>query len=391
MYLKLKTFSVFIIIVFFLLGCNKKENKNEVEQKKESRSEIVKLSRESIKDIGLTIDTISYKPFTETITIPAKVLVDQDNEAQVGSLVQGRVNKVLVKIGDYVKAGQPLMNLEGLEIGVIKSNFLKAKASLDYVKSNFERQKTLNEQKIGSQKSFLEAQSEYEKALAELKAEDKKIHSIGLTDEEILDNKNNSDDAHTSGTLTVKAPINGVVVERNVVIGQMVDGTTNAFRIINTNSIWIDGQIYEKDINKVKEKNGVSFTVSSYPNEIFSGKINYIGYIIDEKTRTITIRAEFFNPTGKLKPQMYGEMYIPIGNSSKSILISAESIIKINNADFVFIQKDDTTFEKRSVATGKSEGSFIEIKEGLKEGEKVVSKGAFFLKSEMLKDELGGE
>ena len=106
----------------------------------------------------------------------------------------------LLNPGDHVRQGQILMNIESLEIGVIKSDFLKAKANLDYYKANYERQKTLNEQNIGSQKSLLEAKSEYEKALAELKSEDKKIHAIGLTDEEILDSKNNSETEHLGGS-----------------------------------------------------------------------------------------------------------------------------------------------------------------------------------------------
>jgi membrane fusion protein, heavy metal efflux system len=386
----MKNLIISFIIILSILGCGKKETKKESEQKKESSREIVKISLESIKDIGLKVDTVTLKPYTETISVPARVITNQDNEAQVGSLVQGRVNKVFVKIGDYVKIGQVLMSIEGLEIGVIKANFLKAKATYDYAKSNFDRQKSLSQEKIGSQKSFLESEAEYEKALAEYKAEDKKIHSVGLTDEEVLGDYSNNNN-HTSGTLSVKSPINGVVVERNVVIGQLVDGMTNAFKIINTSSVWVDGQIYEKDLNKIKDRSNVIFTAPSYPGEKFTGKISYIGQIVDERTRTITIRAEFNNSNGKLKPQMFGEMQAPTGSATDAVLLPMEAIIKINNADFVFIQQNDTTFEKRSVIVGLPDGEFIEIKEGIKAGEKVVVKGAFFLKSELLKDELGGE
>ena len=95
----------------------------------------------------------------------------------------------------------------------------------------------------------MESQSEYEKALAEYRAEDKKIHSVGLSDTDINDEKKSEE--HTSGTLSIKSSINGIVVERNVVIGQSVDVTTNAFKIINISSVWVDGQVYEKDIAKI--------------------------------------------------------------------------------------------------------------------------------------------
>jgi len=172
------------------------------------------------------------------------------------------------------------------------------------------------------------------------------------------------------------------------VIGQFVEGNTNAFKIINTSLVWIDGQIYEKDINQVNEKTNVVFTSASYPNEKFIGKINYIGQTIDEYSRTITIRADFNNLNGKLKPQMFGELQIPTGKNSIAILIPAESVIKINNADFIFVQKNDSTFEKRSVVMGSIQDEMAEIKEGLREKEKVVVKGSFYLKSALMKEEL---
>ncbi|MFA7422064.1 MAG: efflux RND transporter periplasmic adaptor subunit, partial [Melioribacteraceae bacterium] len=277
----------------------------------------------------------------------------------------------------------------GLDVGEIKAGFMIAKAALDYTKANYERQKKLFDEKIGSQKSLLESQAEYEKALAEYKAEDKKIHSVGLSDENVTDGKIGEE--HTSGTLSIKSSINGIVVERNVVIGQLVDATTNAFKVINTNTVWIDGQIYEKDITKINQKTNALFTSSTYMNENFAGRIIYIGQTVDEQSRTITVRGEFTNSNSKLKPQMFGELKIPVSSNEKAIMIPEESVVKETGNDYVFVQTSDTTFEQRKVLTGLSVDNRIEIKEGLKEGEKVVSKGVFYLKSELKKEELEGD
>jgi len=388
----IKKYGLLIIILpIILIGCAENKEAEKEEHKESEHSQLVKLSAKSIKDIDLKTETVSLKPFTGFITIPAKVLANQDNEAQVGSLVQGRVFSVHVKVGDYVKQGQILMYVEGLEIGEIKASYLKAKASLDYAKADYLRHKALFDQNIGSKQSFYEAESEYEKASAEFNAEDKKIHSIGLSDDDVLIGSTGLSEAHTSGTLPVKSPITGVVVERNVVIGQLVDGTTNAFKIINSSNIWVDGQIYEKDINKIMEKSEAQFTTSAFLDEKYEGRVTYIGQTIDERTRTITIRAEFANRNGKMKPQMFGELNIPAGKNSKAILIPSESIIKIDNADYVFVQKDDSTFEKRAVSIGASQKDLLEIKVGLKENERVVVKGAFYLKSELMKEELEGD
>ena len=376
------------VLAFAFWGCSDKEEPKKEESHNE-HSEVVKLSAESIKQIKLETETVSLQPFTGYLTIPAKVITNQDNEAQIGLLVQGRVHRVFVKVGDFVKAGQVLMTVEGLDIGQIKAGFLIAKAALDYTKANYERQKKLFNEKIGSQKALLESQAEYEKALAEYKAEDKRIHSVGLSDEDVMDDKTGEE--HTSGTLPIKSSISGIVVERNVVIGQLVDATTNAFKVINTNTVWVDGQIYEKDIAKINRKTNALFTSETYRNEKFNGRIIYIGQTVDEQTRTITVRSEFSNANNKLRPQMYGELKIPVGVNAKAIMIPAEAVVKEAEQEYAFVQTSDSTFEQRKVITGSSVDNRIEIKEGLREGEKVVSKGVFYLKSELKKEELEGD
>jgi cobalt-zinc-cadmium efflux system membrane fusion protein len=161
--------------------------------------------------------------------------------------------------------------------------------------------------------------------------------------------------------------------------------------VINTNSVWVDGQIYEKDLAKINQKTSAVFKTTTYPNENFNGRIIYIGQTVDEQSRTITVRAEFSNPTNKLKPQMFGELRIPIGANAEAIMIPDEAVVKETGQEYVFVQTNDTTFEKRIVVAGTSSDKMIEIKEGLKEGETVVSKGVFYLKSELKKDELAGD
>ncbi len=382
---------LYIIISFqalVILGCSNEETPQKDEHHEEHIKE-VKLTAESIKLIKIETEKMSLQLLTGFISLPAVIIPNQDNEAQVGSLVQGRVQKVFVKLGDHVKAGQVLMTVEGLDIGTIKAGFLKAKSSLDYTKATYERQKKLFNEKIGSQKSLLESQAEYEKALAEFKAEDKRIHSIGLSDEDVNNGKTN--DEHTSGNLPIKSPINGIIVERNIVVGQLVDATINAFKVNNNSTVWVDGQVYEKDLNKINQKTSAIFTSTVYPNESFDGNIIYLGQSIDEKSRTLLIRGEFRNSHNKLKPQMFGELRIPIGENTKAILVPEEAVINETDLSYVFIQINATTFEQRIVITGTSVNNRIEIKEGLHEGEIVVTKGVFYLNSELKKEEIEGD
>ncbi|RJP72791.1 MAG: efflux RND transporter periplasmic adaptor subunit [Ignavibacteriales bacterium] len=394
MKLSIKFLMMLAVLSTGFYGCGGNETEMK-EEHKDEHSDVIRLSDESIKHIGLKTATVKLQPFTGYITLPAKVITNQDNEAQIGSLVQGRVHQVFVKVGDFVKTGQVLMTVEGLDVGVIKAGYLKAKANLEFVKADYERHKTLMDQNIGSKQSYFEAKAEYEKALAEFDAEDKKVHSIGLDDEDVTNENNNS---HTAGTLPIKSSINGIVVERNVVIGQLVDATTNAFKVINTSNVWIDGQIYEKDIAKLNQKTSAIFTTGTYVNEKFNGKIIYIGQTVDEQTRTITIRGEFSNANNRLKPQMFGELKIPVGADAKAIMIPEEAVTKETGTAYVFVQTSDTStpvggqvFEKRNVVTGSTVDELIEIKEGLKEGEIIATKGVFYLKSELKKEEIEGD
>jgi len=391
----IKFLSVLLITAFLFWGCGEKKNEEAKEESQPHEKREIILSDKAIKEMGIEIQTIKNETLTGLIKAAAKLIPNQDYEAQVGSLVQGRVWKAFVKEGDYVKEGQVLMQLEGLEIGELKAVYLKAKSNLDYYKAVYERQKTLIEQNIGSQKTLQEAKSDYEKATADFNAEDKRIHAVGLNHEDVLENGSLE---HIAGILPIKSPINGIVTERNVVIGQLVEPNTNAFKVMNTSTLWADGQIYEKDISKLSGKPKIEFTTSAYLNERFNGDIILVGQTIDEHSRTIKVRATLNNPGYRLKPQMFGEMFIPIGGTIKGIVVPSDAIIKENGKSYVFKAENDSTlptgrqvFKKQLVEIGSELGGKVEIKNGLKVGDKIAFKGVFFLKSELLKETLAEE
>ena len=355
---------------------------------KNGAEEIVRLSRETANSIKLEIIEVKEGELSGEITAPARILPNQDLEAVVGTLVQGRVSKVFVSLGDYVKKGQTLMFIEGLQIGEIKAQFLKAKANLSYAGANYNRLKTLIEQNVGSQKSFLEAKAEYDKAVAEFNAEDKKIHSVGLTDNDAEGSSGN--DEHSADSLAVKSPIEGTITERNVIIGQLVEPNTNCFKIINTTSLLADGQIYESDLSRIDGKPEITISSSIYPGAGFKGKIIYISDILDKDTRTFKIRASVLNRDKKLKPEMFAEMKIPTARTAKTLIVPSEAVVREGKTSFIFVAINDTTFEKRDVVKGSSQGEFIEIKQGVNKGDKIVGKGSFMLKSEIKKEIFGG-
>ena len=379
-----------------LAGCggDKKEEANANPESKDGAAHLVVLSAASATEAGLTVTIAEMKPLAGIMEVPAKLLPNQDLEAHVGSFVQGRVRKVFANVGDVVREGQELLEVEGLEVGQIKASFIKAKAQMDYAEANYQRMKTLLEQKVGSQKAFLESQAEFDKARAEFGAEDKRIHSIGLTDADLLKfvvPGASEKEGHVRDVLPIRAPIGGTIIERNIVIGQLVDASTLAFRIVNASTLWAEGQVHESALSMLAGKPDVAFIATAFPGEEFRGKVIYIAPVVEERSRTITIRAAIPNRNGRLKPQMFGELKVPTGGEAMGLLIPAESVQKEQEATYVFVAVNDTTFERRTITLGASFAPMVEVREGIRPGERIVTKGAFQLKSESRKHDLEGD
>jgi membrane fusion protein, heavy metal efflux system len=387
------TYALIMPMACFLAGCSARsdDQKPMPSLEGERASSEVRISAATARDLGLVVMEAKRKIVQTSLSIPAHLAPNQDREAIVGSLVQGRVNCVLVNAGDRVSKGQQLMLLEGLEIGEIKAAFIKAKAHLRYAEATAKRQRVLNEQNIGSDKALLEAEAELQNARAGFTAEDRKIHSVGLTDKDVerfVEDNGDSASSHIGGLLPIRAPLSGVVAERNVVQGQLVDATTNAFRIIDTDVLWADGQLHERDFDAKVTGGPATLTVTALPGREFKGNIVFVSPMVDAQTRTVTVRAAIPNAAKMLKPNMFGQMQIPTARDTVAILVPAEALVTIGNSDIVFVQTSDSTFEKRSIVVGATHSLAVEVKNGLKEHERIVVQGSFYLKSELLKAQL---
>ena len=389
-------FGSLLCTLLLLAGCGRAPEAEQRQAPESAAAEAanrVVLRQTAIREIGLEIVTVQQRPLTGTITAPAELRPNQDREALVGTLVPGRVSEVLVRLGDRVRPGEPLMRVEGGEVGEIKARFIKAQAQRDFTAANLERQKLLAGEKIGSQKTLQEAQAAYDQALAEYHAEDRRIHAVGLDHGELEGELAlaAAGGEHRSGSLTITAPIGGVVVERSVVIGQAVDAGTTAFRIIDPSVLWADAQLFEKDLPLVAGQPEIRFQTTAWPGTAFTGRLIHIGEMVDEQSRTVLLRAEIANPQRLLKSGMFGEMVIPAGGRGRGLMVPAEALFREEGGWALFVALDDTTFVRRPVETGLAAGTETQINSGLREGERIVSRGAFYLRSELNKSEFAEE
>lgn len=191
--------------------------------------------------------------------------------------------------------------------------------------------------------------------------------------------------------LELKAPIDGVIIDRKASIGELVGKDKEIFTISDPTDLWAIAEIKERDIGGVKVGQDASFSVLAYPGEMFRGKVVRVGNEVESESRTVEARIEINNADGRLKSGMFADIEITTTVLSHVIVVPDSALQTDEDREVVFVALDGNRFEKRSVVPGIEQRSRVEIREGLKPGEKVVTEGSFVLKSEMLKGELGEE
>ena len=215
-----------------------------------------------------------------------------------------------------------------------------------------------------------------------MNAAEKKLHVLGFTEEQV---KVITETHQISPAITLFAPISGKIIENKATLGAMVDQSTEILTIMDPNLLVIDADIYEKDIAKIRIGQQVEVSVPAYPQEKFIGKTSYISDILNEKTRTITVRTEVKNHKFKLKPGMFADIDIFLNHQSQALVLPKEAILDDKDEHIVFIQIDDK-YIPLIVETGAREGNFIEIIQGIREGDEIVTVGNFQLKSKLYEE-----
>ena len=188
--------------------------------------------------------------------------------------------------------------------------------------------------------------------------------------------------------LEVKSPIDGVITDRKSTAGELVTKDTQIYMISDPTDLWVLAEIKERDIAAVKNGQDASFTVLAYPGETFRGKVARIGNRVEDQSRTVETRIEVNNADGRLKPGMFADVEI-VTTVTEGVLVISDKALQTNGEEvIVFIALDATKFEKRVVKLGMEQHGRVQVLEGVKAGEKVVTDGSFILKSEMLKSEM---
>jgi RND family efflux transporter MFP subunit len=219
-----------------------------------------------------------------------------------------------------------------------------------------------------------------------------KLMTFGLTQDAARDADRIGKDENPSH-LPVKAPFRGTVVEKHAVPSERIDPKSQLFVLADLSSVWVQADVFEADLPLVRGLTGkpIKFrsSVARIPER--TATVVYTGDLIDKSSRAMTLTAKADNADRALKPGMFVEVGFDLTDSTDVLQVPVTAVLRHENRPFVFVAAGDDTFAKREVALGRTAGDWVEVTEGLKRGERVVVRGGFVLKSEMLKDQMVGE
>jgi cobalt-zinc-cadmium efflux system membrane fusion protein len=367
-------------VVLALMGCNEHEDTQASGSPLAtmSASQVVHVSPKANREIA--VEPAQVKAVTEGLTLQGRIQYNPDHSVRISSPLVGLVRTVSARLSEEVRQGQVVATIESTDIGRAYADFAKAESSLELAQRSYKRARDLYEAHSVSKKEFDQAQNDLLKDQAEYRRARQHLISLKVPATE-LDKP--QAERRISNRFDLKSPIDGVVAEKNLVIGQMVgtDPSQILYVIADLDVLQAVADVYERDLQLIGEGMEVSVEVQSFPNEMFKGTVDYVGDIVDPSTRTTKARCNLKNLDHKLKPEMFARLHImkPVAESL-AMAVPREAVIMIGDETFVFVEKTETEYEQRSVVTGQTSGDLVQIHEGLKAGERVVVKGALLLK-----------
>ena len=367
---------------------------------------VVELSLQAQQNVGFVLAEVVERPIRRLVKTTGIVTPDQSRLAHISPLARGIVEQVHAHLGDKVQRGQPLLSYDNIELGQLIGEYLSLRGGLERLQAQeqvakkfVERARALIEVQAIAQRDLELRQAEYEQARAAVESQradvarvEEQLHRFGLSDQDIGALGGPAHGTHRTASHNVlRAPINGIITKYEASPGELVDREKELFTIVDTSTVWVLADLYEKDLGLVRAGGQARITVPSYPGETFTGQVTYVSDFLDPASRTAKVRCVVANRDGRLKLDMFATVEIPAAQERIALAVPVSALQQVDADTVVFIQRDPTHFEKRAVQIGERGEEWAGVLSGLQKGEKVVSGGSFYLKSALLRKLIGGE
>lgn len=322
----------------------------------------------------------------------------EDRIAHVAARIPGRVQRVAVSLGDEVRRGQVLAVLDSVELGQAKAAYLTARTREELARQSYERERRLFADRITSEREMQTAQAAHLEAVSMRESAQETLRLYGIP-AATLERMTPGDPG--ASQLPVSAPISGRVVKKHATLGELATPADTLFTIGDLDHVWIWIDVFERDLARVHADDEVEVEVDSFPGRVFSGEVTYLSAEVETETRTVRARIDVENPQRLLRPGMFATVRLidPHEEAAEaSLLVPEAAVVRRGEKSFVFVpiagrsagEGGTARFAARPVTVGRREAGWVEILSGIAAGERVVTKGVFFLESELAREELGG-
>ena len=369
-------YSYATVFLLLITACGNKNNENSTSEA-ETESNAIVVTQDQFSANNFAIGGLEERSFPDVVETSGMIDVPPENRASVMAFMGGFVKKTPLLIGDKVKKGQLLVTLENQEFVQMQQEYLQVYNQLGFLKAEFERNQTLFDEKIASQKNFLQAKSNYETAKAKYQGLREQLQMLNISPSQV-------EKGTISSLASIYAPISGSVTKVNVSMGSYVSPASEILEIVNNEHVHLELTVFEKDILKVKKGQKIQFTIPEASNETYMAEVHLVGASIDDAKRTIKVHGHLENEddTGFL-PGMFVNAMI-MTDTKNALSLPDEAVIESEGSSYVLklVSQDDGgyTFEKAHVTQGNSYGGFTEINsEDLKQGDQFLLKGVFDL------------
>lgn len=334
-------------------------------------------SKQTAERAGIEVVDASVAPSVPSVEVTAKIVHDAKKLAHVNARAPGVVRELRVDVGEKVKRGDVLAVIDSREVGADRSRVAGIAARIQVAQETLDRQRALFAEGITGRKSVAAA----EKELAEARAD----HAALLASLSVVGRR-----AGGAGGYALESPLDGVVTVRGPTVGELVGADDLVVEVVDTSSVWAELDVPEADLVRVSAGQSVALALDALPGRELQSSVAFIAPAVDPRTRTAKVRVSLPNQDGVLRANMFGRARIFGGAGRPAVVVPRGAVQRVQGVPFLFVKLADDVFETRRVTLGAGgTEKTIEIKEGVRPGEPVVTTGSFLLKTETLKDSIG--
>ncbi|MEI7437209.1 MAG: efflux RND transporter periplasmic adaptor subunit [bacterium] len=359
---------------------------------------LVKLDATLIRTAQNTNGLIVIKHVEKSVAqlfllLNGEIALNQAAVTRVSPRISGIVRTVYVEQGAQVKKDEILLEIESAELGHAIGGYRKNKALSALALKNLERENMLAKKMISPEIDRLDAQIKYDEYRLELESARNTLAVMGLNGSAI-DSLTSDANAGNIGTLPVRASLSGSVIKKNVTPGEAVEAGKELMVIADLSTVWVWMSLYEQDLARLigeanKAAPRVRITTGAFPDKTFEGVVDLIGSTMDEDSRTVKVRALLKNSEALLRPGMFCEARVAFATQEKVVAVPKNALLSDEGKHFVFRLIRDGFALRTDVEVGREFADSVEVTGGLSGGEKIVTEGAFVLKSDVLRAKMG--